>query len=267
MAYVEKLRDIMATLPKTVGPFRLSACLQSLRISLLQQPNNSDLLPMAAKLDVYIEIATKMFPDTILRDVCIPDIHWPDTWSANTPLQYFIRSTSSASDLWHTRKQVTLDLAAFFFQTYILCIGRRLPNKLLFSRAGGQFHTTELVPDQANKKPEFTNGEAVPFRLTPNIQTFVTPIGIEGLLVTSVATIARALTESEYDLEHKLAIFVSDEMQFWYSSRKMARPTDQQLRDMTLSQVSEVVRRATLLSCKMEREKVRFQNPACRSRY
>lgn len=50
MAYVGKLREIMATLPKT-------------------QPNSGDLLPMAAKLDVYIEIATKMFPDTILRDV------------------------------------------------------------------------------------------------------------------------------------------------------------------------------------------------------
>lgn len=137
-----------------------------------------------------------------------------------------------------------------------MCISRRLPSKLLFSRSGGHFHTAELVPDQASKKPEFGNGEPVPFRLTPNIQTFVTPISIEGLLVTSVATIARALTENEYDLEHKLAIFVSDEMQFWHSSRKLPRPADNQLRDMTLNQVTEIVRRASLLSCKMEREKV-----------
>lgn len=170
--------------------------------------------------------------------------------------QYFIRSTNSAGDLWHTRKQVTIDLAAFFFQTYIMCISRRLPSKLLFSRADGQFHTAELVPDHHTKRPEFLNDQPVPFRLTPNIQNFVTPIGIEGLLVTSVATIARALTESEYDLEHKLAIFVSDEMQFWHSSRKMPRPAENQLRDMTLNQVNEIVRRATLLSCKMEREKV-----------
>jgi transformation/transcription domain-associated protein len=60
----------------------------------------------------------------------------------------------------------------------------------------------------------------------------------------------------QYDLEHRLAIFVSDEMQFWHSSRKNAKPSDVQLRELTLTNVDAVCRRAKLLSCKMEREKV-----------
>lgn len=60
--------------------------------------------------------------------------------------------------------------------------------------------TSDLVPGQAPGKPEFANTEPVPFRLTPNIQNFITPIGIEGVLVTGIMSIARALTESEVSL-------------------------------------------------------------------
>ena len=60
----------------------------------------------------------------------------------------------------------------------------------------------------------------------------------------------------QYDLEHRLAIFVSEEMQFWHSSRKLAKPSDTRLRDLTVTNVDAVVRRAELLACKMDREKV-----------
>lgn len=63
----------------------------------------------------------------------------------------------------------------------------------------------------------------------------------------------------QYDLEHRLAIFVSDEMQFWHASRKVLKPTDSQLREITLQSVDNICRRAKLLSCKMEREKVSLQ--------
>jgi transformation/transcription domain-associated protein len=165
MAYTEKLREIVTA-----------------------SRGNPAFVQSAAKLDVYIEIATKLFPDTILRD-------------------YFTRSSSSASDLWHTRKQITLHLAAFMFQTYLFSIGRRLPAKLLITRSGGQMHTAELVPDHQSSKPEFSNNEPIPFRLTPNIQTFLTPIGIEGVLVTALTSIARCLTESEVSCcEHSTAV-------------------------------------------------------------
>jgi transformation/transcription domain-associated protein len=41
----------------------------------------------------------------------------------------------------------------------------------------------------------FANQEAVPFRFTPNIQHFITPVGIEGVFTSSILSIARALTE------------------------------------------------------------------------
>jgi transformation/transcription domain-associated protein len=48
-----------------------------------------------------------------------------------------------------------------------------------------------------NKHPVIHNAEAVPFRFTPNMQHFVTPIGIEGLMTSGMMAIARGLTEPE----------------------------------------------------------------------
>ena len=162
-----------------------------------------------------------------------------------------------------------------YFQCYIFSVGRRLPTNILITRTSGQLHTSDLLPGFNSSKPEFHNNEPVPFRLTPNLQTFITPIGIEGVLVSALMSIARCLTESEvrspsqrqrgtvltlpqlqYDLEHRLSIFIADEMQAWHTSRKMPKPSETQLRDLTLQGVESIVRRAKLLSCKMEREKV-----------
>lgn len=39
--------------------------------------------------------------------------------------------------------------------------------------------------------------ETTPFRLTPNIQDFITPAGTEGLLTASMVAIGRGLCEPE----------------------------------------------------------------------
>ena len=39
--------------------------------------------------------------------------------------------------------------------------------------------------------------EAVPFRLTPNLQHFITPVGLEGIFSASLMAIARSLADPE----------------------------------------------------------------------
>lgn len=46
-------------------------------------------------------------------------------------------------------------------------------------------------------QPSLALNETVPFRLTPNMQDFITENGMEGLLVTGINAIARCLTEPE----------------------------------------------------------------------
>ncbi|KPV72409.1 uncharacterized protein RHOBADRAFT_46860 [Rhodotorula graminis WP1] len=110
-----------------------------------------------------------------------------------------------------------------------------------------------MVPSIVPGKPELFHNEPVPFRFTPNFQRFIGPHGTEGLLTSSLMAIARALTESEYDLEHRLSIFVGEEIRTWFAMSKTEPRAN--LRDYMLGAVDNVTRKARVLSCKLEREK------------
>lgn len=58
--------------------------------------------------------------------------------------------------------------------------------------------------------------EPVPFRLTPNIQSYVGSIGVEGLLTSSISSCARTFAKSDSDLSDYLSIFIRDELLLWY---------------------------------------------------
>lgn len=52
----------------------------------------------------------------------------------------------------------------------------------------------------SSQAPTICNNEAVPFRLTPNMQRFMGPLLLDGLLAMGIMTIGRCLTEPEVNL-------------------------------------------------------------------
>ena len=145
------------------------------------------------KVEIVDHIRSKMVPDTIMLD-------------------YFRRSSNSYMDFWIFRKQFSLQYAGLIFMTYIMNINNRHPHKLNISRSTGQTLGTEMLPGMASNSPVFHNSESVPFRFTPNIQTLIGPVGIEGVFSSSIMAIARCLTEPELDLDQYLCLFVRDEL-------------------------------------------------------
>lgn len=91
-----------------------------------------------------------MAPDDILKKVrrfsmCSSTLPIADSvmiWQQ----QYMIKSMSSPSDLWHIRKQMTLQMSSFIFMTYIMSIGARMPSRILISRSTGKIHTSDMLP-------------------------------------------------------------------------------------------------------------------------
>ncbi|KAK4051001.1 transcription-associated protein 1 [Microbotryomycetes sp. JL201] len=184
--------------------------------------------------EIAEEIAYKMVPDDILK-------------------KFMTKTMVSPSDVWHIRKHLTQQMASFIFMTYIMSMGARHPNRIHISRTTGKLFTSDMLPSITPSKPEFVNAEAVPFRFTPNFQRFITPVGTEGLLTSSMMAIARCLTESESALEHRLSLFIREEVLVWAQMSK----TDPRgnLRELVSNNVDAVARRAKVMSCKMEREK------------
>ena len=57
-----------------------------------------------------------------------------------------VQSMASPSDLWHIRKQMTLQMASFIFLTYVMSMGARVPSRIHISRSTGKIYTSDMLP-------------------------------------------------------------------------------------------------------------------------
>jgi transformation/transcription domain-associated protein len=100
------------------------------------------------------------------------------------------------------------------------------------------------------------NGESVPFRFTPVIQDYITPIGIEGLFTSSLMATARCLTEPELELDQYLCLFIRDEL---VSLNTSAIPAPPQISEKLVSEnVKLIMAKAHSLFNQNDQEKVRL---------
>lgn len=75
--------------------------------------------------------------------------------------------------------------------------------------------------------PIITSSEAVPFRLTPNMQHFITKTGVEGIVTAVLTALSKSLTLPEFDLSGTLTIFLRDEVSHMVAdgTKKLTRGT------------------------------------------
>jgi transformation/transcription domain-associated protein len=183
------------------------------------------------RLETFAAVQEKYVPPTVLQD--------------------FFRATfPQFSDFWLFRRTLSYQLACLTFMTYVLHMNTRFPQKLSISRSSGRVWGSELIPSMASAKPILHNSEPVPFRLTPNLQTIMGPLNMEGIFAPAVMTVARSLIEPEGDaqLEMQLSIFMRDEMSHWFTQQhKSGQLTPEVLRESVQTNSEMVVKRASSL--------------------
>lgn len=153
--------------------------------------------------------------------------HVQETVCSDTQLDRFVRARmNSFTDLWTLRKLFTQQLAGVLFSSYVFSITQRMPHKLLMSMSRAAVWQSDLVPCYASTTssssgsggglPQLAGNktEPTPFRLTPNLQRFITPTGIEGLLAGSLVALGTCLSPAEYSsLEDLLSLFIREDME------------------------------------------------------
>lgn len=169
------------------------------------------------RMDLLDEISTKMVPETVLSN-------------------FMARSMATPEDLWLMRKHFTLQTAATMFITYVFFISSRTPGRIHISRSKGSVTMSDLLPSFNPQMPQFKSPDATPFRLSPNMQHFIGPVGVEGVLTASLMAIGKAFAEPEGKFEDLLSIFVKDDL-----------PRDAPLA-LVQRTTKELVKRAQLLS-------------------
>lgn len=126
------------------------------------------------RLQAYNDVTRNHVPDNILS-------------------QFIYKTLLNGNHMWAFKKQFATQLALSCFISYMLQIGGRSPNKILFAKNTGKIFQTDFHPAyDANGMVEF--GEPVPFRLTRNMQAFFSHFGVEGLIISAMCAAAQAVT-------------------------------------------------------------------------
>lgn len=63
---------------------------------------------------------------------------------------------------------------------------------------------------------ELDANRPVPFRLTPNISELISPVGIGGVLTSSMVAAARCLVDPKFSVDSILRAILRDEMISWH---------------------------------------------------
>lgn len=147
------------------------------------------------------------------------------------------------------RPQPLFSLAHIFETGYLLKIGNRQPKNILISmETANVFHSEfQCTYDDTGI---VDNREAVPFRLTRNIVSFVSPFAVEGTFKTCLVAGAKALKSprpggrsaggplaNNLHLTSLLGLYFKDEIIWW--GQKKQKHMGQPLEDRDLEQKVE----------------------------
>jgi transformation/transcription domain-associated protein len=151
--------------------------------------------------------------------------------------KYIQSFTSSPQEYWLFRQAFSRQYAGSIFLSYVMALGHRYPHKISFSKSEASVVTSEILPSMLfyllkiniiyiglNPNGQITLVEAVPFRLTPNLQEFMTPSVIEGVLSSAIHSIAEVYYKPESELCEFLPLIVRDELISWMLLSQGTRP-------------------------------------------
>ncbi|GMM58795.1 histone acetyltransferase [Maudiozyma humilis] len=197
------------------------------------------------KMEIFSSIHSMFMPSTVLKD-------------------HFTGLYPEFEDFWLFRKQFASSYGAVTFMTYMMMINNRTPGKIFVDKESGDVFTLEMLSSRypfervkplfknmdLNLPPDapiFHNNEAVPFRLTPNIQKLIGDTALEGIFSVDIFNISRALLEPENELNSYLTLFIRDEIISWYSNLQRPIVENPQLGEMVQSNVDLVIKRVSQL--------------------
>jgi transformation/transcription domain-associated protein len=164
-------------------------------------------------------------------------------------LARFVSKTMQDSEaVWAFKRAFAQQLAVSSLLCYGFTCGERYPHKLMFDETTARVISHEFRPGYTHQGM-LEVSEEVPFRLTRNITTLLSPFLIEGVFATSMVTTAQALCTREEVMRPYLSLMLRDDLQSWHASKTPVRSEfeqrgiEKQLNERMIKNVNKVVGR------------------------
>ena len=143
---------------------------------------------------------------TTIKEICKSTV--PDSVFSH----YMYKTLPRFNALWSFKKHFTMQLALASSVTFLMSIKSWSLHDMLFSRQTGSIIWTRFNPNYDSDG--FLRGsEPIPFRLTRNLQFFLTSVGVEGGFTGTMCAVACALTRERVHLQQYLTLLLRDELQ------------------------------------------------------
>ncbi|XP_067100393.1 transformation/transcription domain-associated protein isoform X3 [Osmerus mordax] len=147
--------------------------------------------------DILKEVQGNMVPRSMLRE-----------WALHT--------FPNATDYWTFRKMLTIQLALIGLAEFMLHLNRLNPEMLQIAQDTGKLNVSYFRFDINDASGDLDANRPVPFRLTPNISEFLTPIGVSGPLTASMIAVARCFAQPNFKVDGILKAVLRDEIIAWH---------------------------------------------------
>jgi len=151
--------------------------------------------------EVLKEIQTSIVPDTLLKE-----------WASYT--------YCNATEYWTFRKKLTQQVALAGFVEFVLHLTRLGPEMINIARDCGNITFNNFRFDIDDTKGDLDANRPVPFRLTPNIQEFITPVGINGVITHCMIAVARCLVQPQFSVNSYFKAVLKDELIGWNKKKQ-----------------------------------------------
>lgn len=132
-------------------------------------------------------------------------------------LNRFMRATfPDHSELWMFQRQFSVEIAMMAFATHVFMMNKGAPHTMKFMLTTGNIVSWDMMVTY-NSTGEIVVPEPIPFRLTPNLVNFVTPVGITGLFSAALIASAQTLNDPEFRIKDYLSAILRDEIISWHA--------------------------------------------------
>lgn len=151
--------------------------------------------------DILRDVQGATVPRTLLRD-----------WAQSTFL--------CPTDYWTFRKQLTLQLSLAGLAEFVMHLTRLNPDMMYLHQDSGLMNLSYFKFDVDDITGELDANRPVPFRLTPNLSEFITPVGVAGPMTAAMIAAARCLSHPNFKVQALLRAILRDEMIAWHKKKQ-----------------------------------------------
>lgn len=129
--------------------------------------------------------------------------------------EWAIATFRSATDYWTFRKMFTLQVSLAAFAEHVLRLSRLNPDTMYIHQDSGLINISYFKFDVDDSSGQLDSTRPVPFRLTPNLAEFITSVGVDGPLTSSMIAAARCFVQPSFKIQAILRAVLRDEMIAW----------------------------------------------------